>query len=64
MVKQISLIKLLKKYTSGWVALSQDYKRVVTSGESLEEVDKNLERLGSPGVVLISAAKNYRGFIT
>jgi len=63
MTKLVSLTKLLKNHTSGWVALSEDYKKVVT-GKSLKEVDRKLERLGNPEVVLISAAKNYRGFIT
>jgi len=64
MTKQISLVKLLEKYTSGWIALSANYKKVITSGRSLQEIDRKLERLGNPEVVLISAAKNYRGFIT
>jgi len=64
MTKQISLVNLLKKYTSGWAALSKDYKKVITAGKSLEEIDRKLENLGNPEVILISASKNYRGFIT
>ncbi|MFZ5366085.1 MAG: hypothetical protein ACOZBZ_02230 [Patescibacteria group bacterium] len=64
MEKPVSLVKLLKDYSSGWVALSVDYKRVVTWGKSLKEIDLKLKRLGSPEIVLISAAQNYRGFIT
>ncbi|MBI2268117.1 MAG: hypothetical protein HYU80_01560 [Candidatus Blackburnbacteria bacterium] len=64
MMKPVDLTKLLKKYTSGWVALSKDYKRVVAAAESLEELDGRLKKLRNPKVVLISAAPNYRSFIT
>ena len=64
MSKPIDLTKLLKEYKSGWVALSKNYKKVVTSARSLKELDRKLEKLNNPQVVLISASKNYRGFIT
>lgn len=63
-MKSINLVKLLKNFTSGWVAVSADYKRVVASGKTLKEVTKKVLQKKTDDVILISAAKNYRGYIT
>jgi hypothetical protein len=63
-MKAVDLTLLLKHYHSGWVALSKDYKKVVTSAKTLEKMDDKLKDLNNPEVVLIAAANNYGGFIT
>lgn len=58
-MKPIDLTKVLKGYTTGWVALSPDYKRVVGHGKTLK---KAVERAISRGVdnpILMRAAKTY-----
>lgn len=63
-MKTINLKPLLKKFSSGWVAISKDYKKVVASGKSLKEVTQKVDREGNPKVLLIPGAKNYRGYVT
>lgn len=63
-MQTINLVKLLKPYSSGWVALSRDYKKVVASGKTLKEVTEKVQKQKRSDVVLISASKNYRGFVT
>lgn len=60
----INLSKLLKKFSSGWVAITSDYKKVVASGKTLKEITQKMEKEGRDDVVLISASKNYRGYVT
>ncbi|OGE15142.1 hypothetical protein A3F00_01730 [Candidatus Daviesbacteria bacterium RIFCSPHIGHO2_12_FULL_37_11] len=60
-MKTINLSRLLKNFSSGWVAITSDYKKVVASGKTLKEVSS---KVGDEDVVLISASKNYRGYIT
>jgi len=63
-MKPVDLTKLLRPYKSGWVALSKDYKKVITFAPTLEKLDSKLDKLENPDVVLISASNNYRGFVT
>ncbi|GEM_PF-873031 len=63
-MQTVNLSKLLKNYSSGWIAISSDYKRVVATGGSLKKVSEEIEKLKKKDVVLISASKNYRGFVT
>lgn len=63
-MKNINLTKILKGFSSGWVALSADYKKVVAFGKSLEEVTNKVQKQKINDVVLVSAARNYRGYIT
>ena len=61
-MKAVNLSKLLKGISFGWVAISSDYKKVVAVGETLKEVSAKVE--GRSDIYLISASKNYRGFVT
>ncbi|MBI4035978.1 hypothetical protein HY383_03435 [Candidatus Daviesbacteria bacterium] len=63
-MKTINLSRLLKNFSSGWVAITSDYKEVVASGKSLKEVSQAVEKQKRDDVILISASKNYRGFVT
>lgn len=63
-MQTINLSKLLRKFSSGWVAITSDYKNVVASGKTLKEVTDKVAKEKRDDVVLISAAKNYRGYVT
>lgn len=63
-MSNINLTKLLKNFSSGWVAITSDYKKVVASGKTLKEITHKMEKEGRVDVVLISASKNYRGYVT
>jgi len=39
-MKTVDFVTLLKNYTSGWVAISADLRKVVLSGKTLQEVTK------------------------
>lgn len=58
-----NLAQVLKDYTSGWVSISKDYKKVLASGRTLATVIKKLEKMGSPDGYLMKAAKDYSGYV-
>ncbi|TSC85435.1 MAG: hypothetical protein G01um101416_863 [Microgenomates group bacterium Gr01-1014_16] len=60
----IDLTKVLKGATSGWVAISADYKKLVAKGKNLREVNKKVEKLPSGSVVLMPVVKNFRNIVT
>lgn len=62
-MKAIDLTKTLKNYTSGWVSISKDYKRVVASGKTLKTLLEKLEKMGKPDGYLMKAAKDYSGYV-
>lgn len=63
-MKTINLSKILKNFSSGWVAVTSDYKEVIASGKNLKEVTDKVEKQQRNDIILISASKNYRGFVT
>lgn len=63
-MQAVNLSKLLSKFSSGWVAVTSDYKKVVATGKTLKDVSYEITKLNRDDVVLISASKNYRGFVT
>lgn len=44
MQKKINLVKLLKNYGKGWVAISDDFQRVVFSGRTLASTRKKAKK--------------------
>lgn len=62
-MKQANLAKILKNYTSGWVSISKDYKKVVASGRTLKNLLQKLEKMGKPEGFLMKAAKDYSGYV-
>ncbi len=54
-----NLARLLKRYTSGWISISGDYKRVIASDKSLENLMAKLRRMGNPNGFLMKASKDY-----
>lgn len=43
--KKIDFVKLLKGYTSGWVAISSDYTKVIIAGKTLKEVMNKAQQM-------------------
>ncbi len=58
----INLTNLLKKYKSGWVAVSTDYSRVVAHAEKFIELQKIVKN--RKGVVVIQAFDNYFNYVS
>ena len=56
-------MKILKRYTSGWVSISRDYKKIIASGKTLNTVLKKLEKMGNPDGYLMKTTKDYSGYI-
>lgn len=59
----IDLRKTLKNYKSGWVSISQDYKKVIASARSLKSLLAKLEKLGNPKGYIMKAAKDYSSYV-
>jgi len=62
-MKSKNLVKIMKKYTSGWVSISQDYKRIIAHGENLKSLLKKLDKMGNPKGYLMRAARDYSGYV-
>lgn len=59
-MNKINLVKTLKGISSGWVALSKDYKRVIYSGKTFLSVMKKIEKDKQEGnLVLLPVIKNF-----
>jgi len=57
------LTKLLKPYTSGWVVLSLDQKRVVGAGETLQEAHDQALEHGVPDGVFVKVIPPDQGYL-
>lgn len=62
-MQKANLVKTLKGYTSGWVSISRDYKKIIASGKTLNNLLKKLDSMGNPDGYLMKAAKDYSGYI-
>lgn len=58
-MKPIDLTKVILKYTSGWIALSPDYKKVVGHGQTIKKAVNKAQLQGIKDPVLMRAAKSY-----
>lgn len=59
-MKTINLTKLLKNFSSGWVAITSDYKKILASGKTLKEVTQMVKKQNRDDVILIPASiKNH-----
>lgn len=61
-MKAVNLIKLLKPYKSGWVAINTKSKKVVAHEKNFEKVSKRVK--DSEDVLLVPASQKYFGFVT
>lgn len=58
-----SLGKILKKYSTGWISVSQDHKSVLAWGKTLKSMLKKLEKKGNPEGYVMKVAKTYSNYI-
>ena len=59
----INLINVFKDYQSGWVSISQDNKKVITSGKDLKTLLKKLQKLNNPQGYIMKAEKDYSNYV-
>ncbi len=59
----IDLTRILKPYKSGWVSISKDHKKVVTSARSIDVLVKKLKKLGNPRGFIMKAAPDYSRYV-
>lgn len=62
--KVINLSKVLKNISSGWVAISSDYTKVVAKGKDFRVVSQKVDNLPRGSVVLMPVVKNPRYVVT
>ena len=59
---QIDFAKLLKNHKTGWVGISSDFKSVISSGKTLQEVrEKTKDR--KEKIYFFPAGQTYSNFI-
>ncbi len=58
-MESIDLTKILKRYTKGWLALSQDYKKVVGRGNTIRKALDQAKSSGVDDPIILRAAKSY-----
>ena len=51
MITKPNLSKLLKPFANKWVALSPDYKKVISSGDTLENTAKKIKEIDREKVI-------------
>jgi hypothetical protein len=57
-----NLTSILKKYKTGWVAISETQKKVVAHAKDFATINKKARK--KRDIVLMPASNNYFGFIT
>ena len=62
--KVVNLSTVLKSVSSGWVAISSDYKKVMAKGRDFRTVNQKVSHLPRGSVVLMPVVKNPRYVVT
>lgn len=62
-MEAVNLSGILKNYTSGWVSISKDNRKVIAWGKTLKNLLNKLEKMGNPKGYLMKAAKDYSGYV-
>ncbi len=58
----IDLTKLLQKYKSGWVALSDGYSRVIAHADKLIDLQERVKN--KKKVIVVQAFENYYNYVS
>jgi hypothetical protein len=61
-MKRVNFVTLLKDYTSGWVAISSDFTKVVLSGKTLKDVKEKAKGIKEK-LYYFPAGESYGGFV-
>ncbi|OGH16759.1 MAG: hypothetical protein A3C30_00250 [Candidatus Levybacteria bacterium RIFCSPHIGHO2_02_FULL_40_18] len=59
---KINFVNLLKRYKDGWVGISQDHKRVILWGKTLNEAIKKSKEFKEK-VYYFPAGESYSNFV-
>lgn len=59
----IDLRPLLSKYSSGWIAVSDDYNHVVAHSDNFIDLQKKIQKIKDK-VVVVQAFKNYYNYVS
>lgn len=62
-MKAIDLANVLKGYKTGWVSISKDNKKVISSARSLKALLAKLQKLGNPDGYIMKAARDYNNYV-
>ena len=62
-LKPKDLSKILKPYHNEWVALSNDEKRVVSSGKTLKKALKEAREKGIDNPIMTKVPKEYGNYV-
>ncbi len=62
MKNQINLVSLLKGYSEGWVAISDDFSKVILSGKTLKEVRQKAKEIKDK-LYFFPAGESYSNFV-
>lgn len=61
-MSSIDLIKLLKPYSDGWVAIDEKHNKVVAHEKTFASISEKVKDMKD--IILLPASKNYFGFVT
>lgn len=62
-MKAVDLSNILKNYTTGWVSISNDHKKVVASAQTLNQLATKLKKMGNPEGYLMKASKDFTMYV-
>ncbi len=59
----IDMVKIEKRYRGKWIALSEDQKRVIASGASLEEALAKAKKKGTKNPIMSKVPREFLEYI-
>ena len=59
----IDMVKIEKHYRGKWIALSEDQKRVIASGSSLEEALVKAKKKGAKNPIMSKVPREFLEYI-
>lgn len=60
-MKTLDLLRALKQYKSGWVAIDEKKNKVVTHAKNFEQVTEKVK--GKKNIFIMPATNEYFGFV-
>jgi hypothetical protein len=65
-MKSLDLRNALKQYSTGWVLIDEDNKKVIAHARDFEGINKSAMKIASKNmnVFIMPASESYFGFVT
>ena len=63
LIKSKDLSKILESYSDEWVGLSEDEKRVVSSGKTVKDVLRRAKEKGVESPIVTKVPEEYGNFV-